>query len=43
MSGLSESLIDGEYLDPNEEGYILIGAYYIKEYSAQFGDIFETI
>lgn len=43
MSGLSKTVIDGEYLDPTEEGYILIGAYYIKEYAEQFGDIFDTI
>lgn len=40
---LSEAIIVGEYLDPEEEGYILIGAYYVEEYSQQFGDIFETL
>jgi putative ABC transport system permease protein len=43
MSGLSKAIIEGEYLDPTEEGYILIGAFYTKEYAAQFGDIFETV
>lgn len=43
MSGLSETVIAGEYLDPTEEGYILIGAYYIEEYAAQFGDIFDSL
>lgn len=43
MTGLSEVIVDGEYLDPDEEGQILIGAYYIQEYSEQFGDIFDTI
>lgn len=43
MSQLSGKLIAGEYLDPNEEGYILIGAFYIEEYAQQFGDIFDTI
>jgi putative ABC transport system permease protein len=43
MSGLSKNLIDGEYLDPNEEGYILIGAYYTKEFAEQFGDIFDSL
>ncbi len=43
MTGLSDALIDGKYLDPNEEGYILVGALYIKQYAAQFQDIFETI
>jgi ABC-type lipoprotein release transport system permease subunit len=36
-------VIDGEYLKEGEEGYILIGIYYIKEYAEQFGDIFETV
>ncbi|MBP6924326.1 MAG: ABC transporter permease [Candidatus Pacebacteria bacterium] len=43
MSGLSNTIIEGAYLDPNEEGYILIGAYYIKEYAQQFGDIFDSL
>lgn len=43
MSNLADTIVEGEYLDPNEEGYILIGAYYIKEYSEQFGDIFDTV
>ncbi len=43
MSNLKDTVIAGEYLDPEEEGYILIGAYYIHEYAMQFGDIFETV
>jgi putative ABC transport system permease protein len=43
MSNLSKNVIKGEYLDPDEEGYILVGAFYIKEYAEQFGDIFDTI
>jgi len=43
MTGLSHSLIAGDYLNPNEEGYILLGAFYIKQYAAQFNDIFETV
>lgn len=43
MSELSNKVIDGEYLDPNEEGYILVGAYYIAEYAEQFGDIFDAL
>lgn len=43
MSNLSETVIDGEYLDPNEEGYILVGSYYIEEYAVQFGDIFDSL
>jgi ABC-type lipoprotein release transport system permease subunit len=43
MTQISDVLIAGEYLDPNEEGYILMGAFYIKEYAQQFSDIFETV
>lgn len=43
MSGLSNTIIDGEYLNPDEEGYILVGAYYIEEYAEQFGDIFDSL
>ncbi len=43
MTGLSSLVIDGEYLDPLEEGRILVGVYYIKEYAEQYGDIFETV
>ncbi len=43
MTGLSADVIEGEFLDPNEEGYILIGALYTEEYASNFGDVFETV
>ncbi len=43
MSNLSRSVIAGEYLDPDEEGHILVGALYTEEYAQNFGDIFETV
>lgn len=43
MSNLSKSIVSGEYLDPDEEGYILLGAFYIDTYADQFGDIFDTV
>jgi ABC-type lipoprotein release transport system permease subunit len=43
MTTLSEELIAGEYLDPNEEGYILVGALYIEEYAQQFGGLFDSL
>jgi putative ABC transport system permease protein len=43
MSALRESVIAGEYLDPTEEGHILVGALYTEEYAQNFGDIFETV
>ena len=43
MTGLSDLVIEGEYLNPDEEGFILIGIYYIEEYAQQFGDVFESV
>ncbi len=43
MTNLANLVIDGEYLDATEEGRILLGVYYLKEYAAQYGDIFETV
>ena len=43
MTDLSSYVIEGEYLDANEEGYILIGAYYISQYAEQYGDIFDSV
>lgn len=43
MTNLKDLVIDGEYLRPDEEGYILIGAYYLKRYADLFGDIFDSI
>ena len=43
LTHIDEFIVEGEYLNPDEEGYILIGSYYIKEYAEQFGDIFDTV
>jgi putative ABC transport system permease protein len=43
MTGLSELVVEGEYLNPDEEGYILIGVYFIEEYAQNFGDVFDTV
>jgi ABC-type lipoprotein release transport system permease subunit len=43
MTNLSSELVAGEYLDPSEEGRILLGALYTEEYAENFGQIFETI
>lgn len=43
MTDLPTELIAGEYLDSNEEGYILLGALYTEEYASNYGDIFETV
>lgn len=43
MSNLSMNIVEGEYLQPDEEGYILIGAYYTEEFADKFGDIFDSL
>lgn len=43
MTRLSEHIVEGEYLNPDEEGYILIGVYYLSQYAELYGDIFETV
>lgn len=43
MTHLSDYVIEGEYLNPDEEGYILVGVYYIKEYAQKFGDVFDSV
>jgi ABC-type lipoprotein release transport system permease subunit len=43
MTELSATLVEGDFLDPDEEGYILVGAYFIKRYAEQFGDVFEAL
>ena len=40
MSNLADNVVAGEYLQPDEEGYILIGYYYLQENADLFGDIF---
>ena len=42
-TNLSKFVVEGEYLDPNEEGQILLGAYYLSQYAELYGDIFETV
>ncbi len=43
MTNLSDLVVKGEYLDPNEEGKILIGIYYLEEYAELYGDLFDTV
>lgn len=43
MTDISSTLVEGEYLNPDEEGHILIGAYFVKRYAEQFGDVFESL
>ncbi len=43
MTHLGDLVVEGEYLDPHEEGAVLVGVYYVKQYAQQFGDIFDTV
>lgn len=43
VTHLSNYVIEGEYLNPSEQGYILIGKYYIEQYSEQFGSLFNSL
>jgi putative ABC transport system permease protein len=42
VTGLSDYLIEGEYLDPQESGYILLGSTLLDRHSA-FSDLFEPL
>jgi putative ABC transport system permease protein len=39
VTGLSSTVVEGEYLNPNEDGYLLLGALTLDRYTAGFADI----
>jgi ABC-type lipoprotein release transport system permease subunit len=43
MTSIDKDIVAGEFLDPEAEGYIVLGALYTEEYASNFGDIFETV
>ncbi|HEU0085918.1 MAG TPA: FtsX-like permease family protein [Candidatus Paceibacterota bacterium] len=43
LSGLSKYVVEGEYLNDNESGKVLIGANLLRRYSADFGDYFASL
>lgn len=43
FSNLADYVVAGEFLEPDDTGYILIGAYYTEEYADNFGDIFDSL
>lgn len=43
LSGMSARVSEGEYLNENESGYILIGKNLLYRYSAGFGDFFASL
>ncbi len=42
VTGLSESLVEGQMLESDESGYILLGSTFIRRYS-NFSDLFEPL
>ncbi len=40
---LKKNINEGEYLEEDDEGYILVGKYYIDRYAQQFGDVFDSL
>lgn len=42
-SHLSKRIIEGSYLSPDDEGYILLGNYTLDRYAVGFGTIFDSL
>lgn len=42
-TGLSTLVGEGSYFDADDQGYILIGKYYIDRYAEKFGDVFDSL
>lgn len=43
MSDLPSKVVDGDYLNEQDSGYILLGALYTEEYAANYGNFLETV
>lgn len=43
FSNLSKYVNEGEYLDPAQSGYILLGSNLLEKYSSSFGDSFSSL
>ncbi len=43
LSGISRFVVEGEFLNENESGYILLGANLLYRYSSGFGDFFASL
>ena len=43
LSGISKFVVEGDFLNENESGYILLGANLLYRYSAGFGDFFASL
>ncbi|HPQ82751.1 MAG TPA: ABC transporter permease, partial [Candidatus Saccharimonas sp.] len=40
---LEDLVAEGEYLDPNESGYILLGKYNVDRYAAEYGNVYDSL
>lgn len=43
FSDISKYVIEGEYLDPAESGYVVLGANLLRRFSSTFGDGFDSL
>jgi putative ABC transport system permease protein len=43
LTNMSDYVIEGDYLDPNQSGYILIGSNMLRRFSSAFGDGFGSL
>jgi len=43
VTKISENIIEGDYLIPNEDGYVLVGSRLLDRYNEGFPDIFDSL
>jgi ABC-type lipoprotein release transport system permease subunit len=43
FSNISKYVLEGEYLNPNESGYVVLGSNLLRRYSSSFGDGFDSL
>ena len=43
VTGLKKHVTEGSYLDANDQGYILIGKFYLDRYAQKFGSSFDSL
>lgn len=43
ITNLSHYVVEGEYLEPGDEGFVMLGSNMLKKYAPDFGDAFSTL
>ncbi|MEK7605985.1 MAG: ABC transporter permease [Patescibacteria group bacterium] len=43
VTNIAHYIVEGEYLDSSDEGFVLLGSNMLKQYAPDFGDIFPTL